>query len=73
MTAQLRFAKALAEVSGTNDTAMSARFCIASQTEDREDDILKMSGCDWADHKRNPIVLLEHVPNQMIGIWYCRE
>lgn len=64
---QLLFAKALTEQPVTNDAAMSARFCIASQREDREDDILQMKGCDWSDHQRNPVVLLDHDPKQIIG------
>ena len=39
---------------------MSVRVIVSTETMDRERDILIAKGCDTSDHKRNPIVLLNH-------------
>jgi len=39
---------------------MAVRVIVSTETMDRERDILIAKGCDTRDHKRNPIVLLNH-------------
>lgn len=44
----------------TDGAKMCARVIVSTETMDRERDILIAKGCDMSDHKRNPIVLLNH-------------
>ena len=39
---------------------MAVRVIVSTETMDRERDILIAKGCDTRDHRRNPIVLLNH-------------
>ena len=50
-----------------NDNRMSARFCIASEREDRDGDVIKVAGIDLTDHRKNPVVLLNHDQSLLIG------
>lgn len=64
-----RIVKVVAPSDGVelNSRLLSARFCIASETEDRDGDVIIVKGVDCEQHRRNPIVLLNHNIENLIG------
>jgi len=44
----------------TDDTALSARFCLSTTDADRDGDIVEVRGLDFGPHRANPVVLFNH-------------
>jgi HK97 family phage prohead protease len=63
----IKHAAAIADMPQTNDARLSARFCITSEREDREGDVVLVSGADLSDHRRNPVVLANHDTKALVG------
>jgi hypothetical protein len=63
----MKHAATIVEPVKFNDGKLSARWVATSEREDREGDIVKTAGGDLTDHRRVPVVLLDHNPKSVIG------
>lgn len=60
MTTMLKYAMPVAVDPQTDDARMKARFCISTDSPDREDDVVDQRGLDWSAHRSNPVCLFNH-------------